>query len=129
MKHRASLIVIHFITIIILAFLSFIFFSFLNRGVRHSISTDVPLFVMIYFITFTISSGIYRYFLNRYTILWNILSSVCILAFVFCFGQFTWGWDWANSKTFIGFLFYVFVGWIYPEVYKIIKRLVIRSAS
>lgn len=122
MRHYIFLVLIHIISILLLSILTFIFFAVLNKHSLKTIMTDVSIWAMIYFIAFSLSSGVHKFFLNKSTILWNILSSLSILTFIFCIVQFTWGFDWNDSKTYIGFLFFAITGWLYPEFFKGIKR-------
>ncbi len=124
MRGRIFLVLIHLISVGILAFLACIFFNILNKRPIYSIVPDVFIWVMIYFITLSISSGIYLFFLNKYPVFWNILSSLSIISFTYCIAEFTWGFDWEDAKTYIAFLFFAISGWFYPELFKLLNRMV-----
>ena len=128
MQQRALLILIHLITIIVLALITAIAFSILIP--RHEVDFIDRILVnlLIFFISFTISSGIYKTFLNRRVYyLWHVLSVLAVVGFIFITVQFTWGFDWKDSKIYIGFLIYIIASFTYPEFFKIIRNTMLKK--
>ncbi len=128
MKQGLLLILIHLITIIILAFITASAFSILIP--RHEVDFIDRILVnlLVFFTSFTISSGIYKIFLNkRACYLWNVLSVITVVIYLLVIVKFTWGFDWKGSKTYLTFSIYACAGLIYPEVFKILRERILEK--